>query len=135
MGEAARHIDETRVQNRQLAKIRDEIETELLNAWPFAFAVGNKAERLPQTSAICVDGVDPEALRIAVDHTRICIGFGSACSALAPEPSPSLLAFGLTASQARATLRISLSPSVDEKEIAEGVVRLKSLVSGMQRTI
>jgi cysteine desulfurase len=132
MGEAARLIGDTRQKNQQLAELRDSIEAELLEGWPFAFLVGHEAGRLPQTSAICVNGVDPEALRINVDQARICVGFGSACSALAPEPSPALLAFGLTPSQARATIRISLSPELSRDAILEGITRLKDLVIGMK---
>lgn len=131
MGQAASQVNETRIQNQDLQQLRDQIEHELLSAWPGSFVVGSGAGRLPQTSAICVMGVDPEALRIAVNQSKVCVGFGSACSALAPEPSPALLAFGLSPSQARATIRISLSPQTPVATIWEGVGRIKDLVRGM----
>ena len=43
---------------------------------------------------------------MAVDVSGVCVGFGAACSALAPEPSPALIALGLSSAQARATIRI-----------------------------
>lgn len=131
MGAAASEIGKFRTANQALTHKRDRIEKELLQTWPNAFVVGNRGERLPQTSAICVEGVDPEALRIMIDRAGVCVGFGSACSALAPEPSPSLLAFGLTAKQARATIRISLHPGVSDEEIDAGQARLRDLVRGM----
>ena len=42
---------------------------------------------------------------MAVDVSGVCVGFGAACSALAPEPSPALIALGLSSAQARATIQ------------------------------
>ena len=69
-------------------------------------------------------GVDGEALRIAIDTSGVCVGFGSACSALAPVPSKALLAMGLTTAEARATIRISLSIYTTEAEIKTALAKL-----------
>lgn len=131
MGEAARLVENTRKQAFELESLRDEVEAYLLNEWPFAFVVAGKSKRLPQTLAICLDGLDGEALRIVIDQARVCVGFGSACSALAPEPSQALLDFGFSAKQARATIRISLSAAESIESVWEGVTRLKMAVAGL----
>ena len=123
-GTAAQNIKSTRSKHAELAILRDEIENELLNAWPFARVLGQECVRLPNTLAIVLDNVDGEALRIAIDTTNVCVGFGSACSALAPEPSEALLALGLTPKQARATIRISLPMDITKAEIKEALSRL-----------
>lgn len=129
MGEAAKQIDASRKRNESMFTLREEIEKDLLKEWPFSFVVASGLKRLPQTIAICLNGIDGEALRIAIDQVGVCVGFGSACSALAPEPSPSLLAFGLTPEQARATIRISFSGEDAPETIRLGIQWLKQSVS------
>lgn len=123
-GAAAAVVERTREESRLTAPLRDRLEHALLEAWPGAAVVGREVPRLPNTSAITVPHVDGEALRMAIDLAGVCVGFGSACSALAPEPSPSLLALGLTRDQARATVRLSLSPGSDDGLVDEAVLRL-----------
>jgi cysteine desulfurase len=123
-GAACRDIEEIRDAHQALASHRDSIEQKLLSAWPFARVIAGRGPRIPNTSAIMLEGVDGEALRIAIDTTLVCVGFGSACSALAPEPSPALLAMGLTSQQARATIRISLFPGTSRGEVDEALGRI-----------
>lgn len=132
-GAVATNIETIRQEHAKLAVWRDEIEQKLLAAWPFARVVGAEGKRLPNTTAITLSGVDGEALRIAIDSAGVCVGFGSACSALAPEPSSALLSLGLSPSEARATIRISLSPCNTESEIAEAISRLIPVGIGLTR--
>ncbi len=123
-GAAAEEIGQTRKMHMTLAARRDEIEKTLLAAWPFARVLGEGCPRISNTSAIVLSGVDGEALRIAIDTSGVCVGFGSACSALAPEPSSALLAMGLTPAEARATIRISLSVNTSAAEVKEALAKL-----------
>lgn len=123
-GAAAAVIERTRAETLALAALRDRLEKELLVAWPGARALGRGGPRLANTSAITLPDVDGEALRMAIDIGGVCVGFGSACSALAPEPSAALLALGLTREQARATVRLSLVPGSDDALVDEAVRRL-----------
>lgn len=123
-GAAAAAVSTTRAQHARLAPLRDRLERGLLTTWQGSRAIGAAAARLPNTSAILVPGFDGEALRLAIDLAGVCVGFGSACSALAPEPSPALLAFGLGRDEARATLRLSLAPGDDEALVDEALRRL-----------
>lgn len=124
LGEASKNIETTRSKHAKLANIRDDIEKQLLKAWPFAHILGQDRTRMPNTLAIVLNDVDGEALRIAIDSTNVCVSFGSACSALAPEPSEALLALGLSAKQARATIRISLPMDITSAEITEALSRI-----------
>ncbi len=123
-GAAAHEIEQMRKDHMALSSMRDKIEKTLLSAWPFARILGSQCPRISNTSAIVLSGVDGEALRIAIDTSGICVGFGSACSALAPEPSGALLAMGLTPAEARATIRISLSVQTTEQEVQEALSKL-----------
>ena len=101
-------INDIREENQKLGVLRDELERDLLAAWPAAQALFVDCPRLPNTSALVLPGVNGEALRMAIDASGVCVGFGAACSALAPEPSAALLSLGLSPQEARATVRVSL---------------------------
>jgi cysteine desulfurase len=126
-GAAAREIEATRARSAALAPKRDRLERALVQAWG-AVVIGAGRARLPQTTALMVPDVPGEPLRIAIDLKGVCVGFGSACSALAPEPSPALMSLGLTAEQARATVRLSLPLDVTDADVDEAIARLAPLV-------
>jgi cysteine desulfurase len=128
-GAAAAEIEAMREANKLLEPLRDYLEKMLLEAWPFARRTPLEGSRLPNNSAITLAGVDGEALRILVDGAGVCVGFGSACSALAPEPSPGLIALGLTVQEARATIRLSLCPGTTKKTIEEAIRRLLQVIA------
>ncbi len=123
-GAAAAVVERTRRETLALAALRDELEGALLSLWPGSVVIGRHQPRLANTCAITVPDVDGEALRMAIDQAGVCVGFGSACSALAPEPSPALLALGLSREQARATVRLSLAPNTDAAVVEEARIRL-----------
>ena len=61
------------------------------------------------------------------------MGFGAACSALAPEPSPSLLALGLSDKDTRRVVRLSLAPGADAAFVEEAARRI-ARVAGLLRS-
>lgn len=132
-GAAARHINSTRDAHVKLARLRDEMEMQIVNSISGAHVLGGKVQRISNTSAIMFDGIDGEALRIALDVAGLCVGFGSACSALAPEPSPALLAMGLTPTQARSTVRISLPPNIGEEAVKQVTKQLIDVISYLKQ--
>lgn len=56
------------------------------------------------------DGVDAETLTLALDSKGIYVSSGAACRNYSSEPSPVLIAKGLTADEARESIRVSFSP-------------------------
>lgn len=132
-GAAAAVIEDTRLRHASLAPLRDRLERALVSAWG-ARALGAGGSRLANTTALVVTGVDGDALRIAIDAAGVCVGFGSACSAMAPEPSPSLRALGLSDDDARATVRLSLASSAVDADIDLAIARLSPLAALMERS-
>lgn len=63
--------------------------------------------RLPHTSHLAILGVEGEALLIRLDLAGYAVSTGSACASGVVEPSPALMAMGLEAEEALASLRIS----------------------------
>ena len=90
----------------RVSVLRDDLERRLLGI-PGA-RVNGTGPRVPNTSNIWFDGVDGEAMAIALDLRAFAVSTGSACSSGAVEPSHVLIAIGLDAARARASLRFSL---------------------------
>ncbi len=90
--------------------------------------------QVPNTTNIYFDGIDGEALVIALDLKGLAVSTGAACSSGAIEPSHVLLAMGLTPERARASIRFSLGKqnTAEDVEFAlsvvpETVARLREL--------
>jgi cysteine desulfurase len=98
-----------------LAELRDRLECGVLSGVPGTRVVGacfngGPERRVPNTSNICFEGVEGEAMVIALDLRGYAVSSGSACSSGAVEPSHVLLAMGMNADEARSCVRFSLGP-------------------------
>ena len=69
---------------------------------------GHPELRLPGNVNISFEGVEGEPVLLGLDFAGVCASSGSACSSASLEPSHVLLALGLTAEMAQASLRITL---------------------------
>jgi cysteine desulfurase len=93
---------------RRMAGLRDRLEAAVLERIPHTGVNGNRAARTPNTTNIYFDGLEGEALVIALDLHGFAVSSGAACSSGAVEPSHVLMALGLGADRARASIRFSL---------------------------
>jgi cysteine desulfurase len=100
----------------QMATLRDRLEARVA-AMPAVTINGAHVERIPNTSNLTFHGADGEGIVIALDLSGVAVSTGSACSSGRVEPSPVLLAMGLSPDDARATVRFSLSRFTTEEEI------------------
>jgi cysteine desulfurase len=120
--------------SHHLLALRNRLESGLLATISNACINGSTTHRTINTTNLRFDGVDAEALLIALDIQGISASFGAACQSGATEPSHVLLAMGLTPAEARSSLRLSLSRLTTEAEIDRAleiipaaVARLRSL--------
>jgi cysteine desulfurase len=88
--------------------LRDRLEKAILDRIPDTHVNGAGSPRVPNTTNIRFDGIDSDALLIALDLRGFAVSSGAACSSGSPEPSHVLLATGLTREQARSSIRFSL---------------------------
>src|SRR6185312_642276 len=100
-----------------IATLRDRLEAGILARVAGAVVNGSTERRLPNTSNIRFDGVEGEAMVIALDLRGYAVSSGSACSSGAVEPSHVLLAMRLSPEEARSSVRFSLGPENTEAEV------------------
>ncbi|MBZ5612422.1 MAG: cysteine desulfurase [Acidobacteriia bacterium] len=117
----------------KMATERDRLERELLEIEATGLN-GEGAPRLPNTTNIYFDGIEGEALVIALDLKGLAVSTGAACSSGAIEPSHVLTAMGLRPDRAKASIRFSLGKQNTPEDvdfalglIPETVARLREL--------
>ena len=101
----------------RLAVLRDQLEQAILDRVAHVTVNGAGAERVPNTSNLRFEGIDGEALLIALDLKGFSVSTGAACSSGAVEPSHVLLAMGLTKEEARSSIRFSLGRCNTEEQV------------------
>jgi cysteine desulfurase len=92
----------------RLRALRDRLEEGILASVPDVSVNGDRRQRIPNTTSLRFDGIDGEAVVIALDLRGFAVSTGSACSSGAVESSHVLLAMGLAACEARSSVRFSL---------------------------
>ncbi len=91
------------------AQMRDHFEREALNVFPDARINGDRQHRLPNTSSLCLPGLQAAEAVKQLGELDICLSAGSACTSGSGTASHVLTAMGLSESDAQATLRLSWS--------------------------
>jgi cysteine desulfurase len=119
---------------KKMSTLRDRLQQGILAQVEEANVNGDGAPRVPTTSNIYFDHIDGEAMVISLDLKGLAVSTGAACSSGANEPSHVLLAMGLRADRARASIRFSLGKqnTAEDIDIAlalvpETVARLREL--------
>ena len=113
----------------RIAALRDRLEGGVMERIPDTRCLGAGAPRLPNTSAIHFRGARAETLLVRLDLEGIAVSAGSACSSGSLQPSPAILALGLTRSEAREVVRFSLSRETTAEEIDRVLEVLPSIVA------
>lgn len=111
---------------------RDRLEQALLGAVPGTRVNGSGEERLPNTSNLSFDGVDGEALMLALDADDVCVSTGSACTTGLLQPSHVLTAMGCSAARARSSIRFSWGWDNDEPEVETVLNRVRQAVARLR---
>jgi cysteine desulfurase len=101
----------------RVAVLRDRLEAMLTGSLKSVRVNGDRGRRIANTTNLAFAGAGGEALVIALDLQGISCSTGAACSSGAVEPSHVLLAIGLTADEARSSLRFSLGRATTSDEI------------------
>jgi len=116
-----------------MASLRDRLENAVLERIPESGINGAGPSRTPNTTNIYFDGIDGEALVIALDLRGFAVSTGSACSSGAVTPSHVLTAIGLSPERARASIRFSLGISNTGQQVDGLVEALEAAVTHLRR--
>jgi cysteine desulfurase len=116
-----------------IAALRDRLEAAVLDRIPGTGVNSAGANRVPNTTNIYFDGIDGEALVIALDLAGFAVSTGSACSSGAVTPSHVLTAMGLPAERARASIRFSLGVSNTAQQVDALADALEHAVSRLRK--
>lgn len=116
---------------RNLERLRDEMENQLVSELG---AVVNAAGaiRLGHASNIAFPGVDRQTLLMAADMAGLDISTGSACASGSSEPSPVLMAMGLSSEVIEGSVRISLGVDNTEEQISEVISRFRVIIGNLR---
>jgi cysteine desulfurase len=120
-------------ESERLAALRDRLENTVLGRISGAGVTGRHTNRTPNTSNIYFDGIDGEAMVIALDLRGFAVSTGSACSSGAITPSHVLTALGLSADRARSSLRFSLGRTTTVEQVDALVDALAASVAHLRR--
>lgn len=106
----------------RLASLRERLEGTIRGALDGVSLNGHAVDRLPGNLSLSFDGVDGE--RLVAELRDVAVSSGSACTTASGEPSHVLLALGVPAALAKATLRFGLGrfTTAAEVDLAAGAV-------------
>ncbi len=120
-------------QGTRQAGLRDTLESAILAGAPGTRIAGRDAPRLPNVSAVVVDGASGEALITALDVAGVEASSGSACSSGAAQPSHVLAAMGEDP-RAAALVRLSLGRDTTPLEVAEAARSIVTAIGAAMAT-
>ena len=117
----------------RLGELRDRLEQAVLARIPGAVVNSSAAPRTPNTSNIAFEGIDGEAMVIALDLAGFSIATGAACSSGAVNPSHVLTAMGLSRDQAKSCLRFSLGRTNNVEQVDALVDALETAITRLRK--
>jgi len=125
-------MSETVVMAAKVKELRDYMEASVLSKIENVSVLSKERERVSNTSLFIIDGVHGETMLINLDLLGFEISTGAACSSGNPEPSPVLLAMGLTHNCASKSLRVSLGWQTTKEEVDSFVEALIKVVAKLR---
>lgn len=117
----------------QMQELRDYFEKQILMQLPGVTITAANANRLVNTSSLVISGVDGETLLMSLDLKGFSVSTGAACSSGNPEPSPVLLAMGLSRDEAQSSLRVSLGIATTLEQIQSFIICLYQVVTKLRK--
>lgn len=119
------HINNiTKLRNYCIEKINENIEGVKIN--------GSMENRLPGNINLSFRGVEASGLLLELDKKGICVSAGSACNSNESTPSHVLTAIGLSAEEAKSTIRISIGKFNTKWEVDFLVQNLKEIIQRLR---
>ncbi len=116
----------------KMKELRDLFEARVLREIQDSSVNCLASPRVASTSSLLLPGTDGETLLMSLDMEGFSVSTGAACSAGSPEPSPVLLAMGLSRGEAQCSLRVGLGWSTTREDIEVFIEALKKVVARLR---
>jgi cysteine desulfurase len=123
---------EMQERSQKMRELRDLFEQRVLREIPESSITAGESPRIASTSSLLLPGTDGETLLMSLDMDGFAVSTGAACSSGSPEPSPVLLAMGLSRDEAQCSLRVGLGWSTTREEIELFIEALKKITTRLR---
>lgn len=117
LGAMARELSKVEMKAQELNRLRNYFESRVTERISGIRWTALESPRICNTSHVVIEGVDGESLLMNLDILGFAVSTGAACSSGNPEPSPVLLAMGLSRAEAQSSLRVTLGWETTIQEI------------------
>jgi cysteine desulfurase len=135
LGVAVTVASQTRPRVRAAVQARrDDLAGRLTAAIPGLIETAAGSPRLPGHVHLRVPGTESEALLVLLDEAGVCASAGAACASGALEPSPVLLAMGVSKEEALSSLRLTLGATTTPAEIDLAATAVPAVVARLRST-
>ena len=114
-----------------VAALRDELISGLEAAVPTAVLTGPRQQRLPSIASFLFPGTSGEGVLLGLEEHGVVSSSGSACAAGSDDPSPVLLALGVSPVDAQTAVRFSLSYATTEDDVRAAVAATTAAVGAL----
>ncbi|MBW8309652.1 MAG: cysteine desulfurase [Candidatus Paracaedibacteraceae bacterium] len=118
-----------------IERLRDQLETQLLQICPTVTIFGQKAPRLPNTSCFATPGIASNTQVMHFDLMGISVSAGSACSSGKVKISPVLQAMGVKEPTLGQSLRLSLGQSTTPQDSQKFIDTWRQLYERTQKNL
>lgn len=118
----------------RMAALRDRLWNGIREKIQGARRNGSATAVLANTLSVGLPGAPGDVLLAALDLDDVAVSAGAACHSGSVAPSRTLLAMGLTADEARCSLRMSVGHGVDEAQIDRVLAILPDLVARVRES-
>ena len=113
---------------RRVAELQRQLMVLLTKNFKGCRINGDLKERIPGNLNVSFKGTDGPALLMLLDERGVAVSVGSACSAGSLDPSPVIMALGLTKEAVRGSVRISFGRGTTTADVARLVQALREAV-------
>ena len=126
-GRAAELAGETLVKRQLAAQGLQELLIEHLQAMRGVEIFSQSVERIANTVQFSLQGIDGEALLMALDRKGFAVSSGSACDSAKTQPSHVLLAMSVNEQTARGAIRVSFGEQNTEDDVTRFIEALMTI--------
>lgn len=117
----------------RIRRLRDRLETGLLERIPCVEVNGQGAARIPNTCNISVHFIEGEGMLYQLNAQGICASSGSACTSGSLEPSHVLRAMGVPFTAVHGSVRLSLSRYNTDEDVDRALEVFPQVVANLRR--